>query len=385
VDSSRRRFIQAALTGVAAAAGGTFGTIGAVAGASTAGAGQLRATTPLRILILGGTGYIGPHMVSEFLRRGHTVSLFNRGRTNEDLFPDLETLIGDRDVRSDGGLDALKGRHWDVVVDNSGYVPRHVADSARLLSSAVAHYVYVSTISVYESFAVANDENSPLGTMPDESVEEVTGATYGPMKALCEQRAQAEIGKDRLTILRPTYICGPGDRTDRFSYWPVRTLRGGDMLWPGAPDDPIQIIDVRDLANFVVDCVEEKIVGTYNTVTPVASYTIGELMHDCAAVTAADMQAVWVSSEFLAAHELADGQSIPIWASPTGDTAAVAKISGQRAREKGLQTRPPRETCRDILSWWKTLPAERRNALRAGLSADVEQKLLAEWDQKIIR
>ena len=329
----------------------------------------------LSILVLGGTGYIGPHMVSEFLRRGHSVSLFNRGRTNDDLFPDLETLIGDRD----GGLDVLKGRKWDAVVDNSGYVPRLVEDSARLLAPAVSHYVYISTISVYASFAVPNDENSPLGTMPDETVEEITGETYGPMKALCEKRARAEIGDDRLTILRPTYICGPGDRTDRFTYWPVRTMRGGDMLWPGSPVDPVQIIDVRDLANFTVDCVEKNITGIYNTVTPKGSYSIGDLMNDSLAVTAADMTPVWVDGAFLEDVDPPDGQSIPIWSSPLGDAKSVAMIDGTRARAKGLQNRPPRETCRDIVSWWKTLPPERQAAMRAGLRPETENDILTAW------
>jgi 2'-hydroxyisoflavone reductase len=325
--------------------------------------------------MLGGTGYIGPHMVSEFLRRGHQVSLFNRGRTNEGLFPDLETLLGDRD----GGLDALKGRQWDAVVDNSGYVPRHVADSARLLSPAVSHYVYISTISVYATFAKPSDENSPLGTIPDETVEEVTGETYGPLKALCEARARAEMGDDRLTVLRPTYICGPGDRTDRFSYWPVRTMKGGEMLWPGTPQDPIQIIDVRDLANFTVDCIEKKITGIYNTVTPVGSYSIGDLMNDSVAVTGADMTPVWVSGEFLVGSELSEGRSIPIWSSPDGTEAGAARVNGQRAFAAGLETRPPRETCRDIVRWWKTLPADRQASMRAGLTAESEAKLLASF------
>ncbi len=328
--------------------------------------------------MLGGTGYIGPHMVSEFLRRGHQVSLFNRGRTNEDLFPDLETLLGDRD----GGLDVLKGKKWDAVIDNSGYVPRHVADSARLLAPSIAHYLYISTISVYESFAIANDENSPLGTMPDVSVEEVTNETYGPLKALCESRARAEIGDDRLTILRPTYICGPGDRTDRFTYWPVRTMRGGEMLWPGTPADPIQIIDVRDLANFVVDCVEQKITGVYNTVTPVASYTMGDLLNDSVAVTAAEMTPVWVSSSFIADNKLEDGGAIPIWSSPEGETRNVASVSGERAYAHGLKIRPPRETTRDTVSWWKTLAEERQKSMKAGLAADTEARLLTDWHQK---
>jgi 2'-hydroxyisoflavone reductase len=373
VNKTRREIIRAGLVGGAIAASGT---IPGIAGVSIAGAAETQARNPLRILMLGGTGYIGPHMVSEFLRRGHQVSLFNRGRTNEDLFPDLETLLGDRD----GGLDVLKGKKWDAVVDNSGYVPRHVADSARLLASAVSHYLYISTISVYASFAVANEEDSPLATMPDESIEEVTNETYGPLKTLCESRARAEIGDDRLTILRPTYICGPGDRTDRYTYWPVRTMRGGEMLWPGAPDNPIQIIDVRDLANFVVDCIEKKITGVYNTVTPVGSYTIGDLMNDSVAVTGAEMTPVWVSNKFIVDHEFED--SIPIWSSPEGETRNVASVSGERAFARGLTARPPKETCRDVVSWWNTLPAERQQGMRAGLAAERETQLIAEWHKQ---
>jgi 2'-hydroxyisoflavone reductase len=325
----------------------------------------------LRILILGGTGFIGPHMVREALRRGHEVSLFNRGRTADDLFPDLQTFIGDRDNK----LDALKGHKWDAVIDNSGYVPRHVADSAGLLSNAASHYLFVSSISAYASFRISNHEDSPLATMPDETVEEVTGETYGPMKALCETMAAREFGEDRLTILRPTYICGPGDRTDRYTYWPVRTMRGGRMLWPGSPSDPIQIIDVRDLANFSIDCLEQRITGTYNTVTPPGAFTMGDLLEDSVAVTAADMTPVWVSASFLREHNAT--QSIPIWPSPEGEDSKAALVSGERAFARGMKTRPTRETARDTIAWWKTLPEERTETLRAGLGPDQEAKLLS--------
>lgn len=370
MDKRRRQFIQAGLLGGAAAGSGVplaFGEEEA----------PQQSASRLSILVLGGTGFIGPHMVKEALRRGHTVSLFNRGRSNLGLFPDLELLIGDRD----NGLGALEGRRWDAVIDNSGYVPRHVRDSARLLSPVVSQYLFVSSISVYESFAIANDEDSPLATTPDETVEEVTGATYGPLKALCEKQAADEIGTDRLTVLRPTYICGPGDRTDRYTYWPVRTMRGGDMLWPGDAAHKTQIIDVRDLANFVVDCLERKIVGTYNTVTPAGSLSMGQLMEDCAAVTAADMTPVWVDSAFIEKHGAADGRALPIWSSPDGDAAKVALVSGERAAAAGLVVRPNRETARDTVAWWNTLPPERTAALKAGLSAEREQELLALWRQ----
>ena len=372
MDKNRRRFLQVSLLGSAAIAAGE--TPSALAKEKS----PKSASNPLNILVLGGTGFIGPHMVREALRRGHDVTLFNRGKTNNTLFPDLESLIGDRD----NGLDALKGGKWDAVVDNSGYVPRHVADSTRLLSPSISHYLFISSIAAYASFAEANDEDSPLARMADESVEEVTGETYGPMKALCEQKAAAEIGGDQLTILRPTYICGPGDHTDRFSYWPVRTMKGGEMLWPGTPEDRIQIIDVRDLANFVVDAVEQRITGTYNTVIPAGSYSMGDLLADSMAVTTTEVIPTWVSAGFIEKQNLTEGRSLPIWAPPSGDYTRIAYVSGERAAAAGLRNRPVKETARDLISWWKTLPDGRTQNIRAGLSAEREAEMLALWHEQ---
>jgi len=374
MNKNRRRFLQTSLLGTAAAAAAA----GHIPGALAQEADAKRESKSLKILVLGGTGYIGPHMVREALRRRHGVTLFNRGKTARTLFRDLELLIGDRD----NGLDALKDRSWDAVIDNSGYVPRHVADSARLLSPSVSHYVFVSSISAYASFTNANDEGSPLATMPDESVEEVTGATYGPMKALCEQRAAMEMGEDRVTILRPTYICGPGDHTDRFSYWPIRTMQGGEMLWPGTPQDKIQIIDVRDFANFVVDAVEQRISGTYNAVTPAGSYSIGELLADSMAVTGTTVDPTWVSTEFIEAQNLAERGTLPIWSPPTGQYAGVAYVNGERAAARGLRNRPVRETARDVISWWKTLPEQRTQKVQAGPSAEREAEVLSLWHEQ---
>ena len=371
MKNSRRRFLQATLVGSAAAAAG-------IPRAFAEGHEPGNGRNAAKILVLGGTGFIGPHMVREALRRGHDVTLFNRGKTDRTLFRDLELLIGDRD----NGLDALKGRKWDAVIDNSGYVPRHVADSARLLSPAVSHYLFTSSISVYASFAKANHEESPLATMPDESAEEVTGETYGPMKALCERRAAAEIGDDRLTILRPTYICGPGDHTDRFSYWPVRTMKGGEMLWPGSPEDKTQISDVRDLANFVVDAVEQRITGIYNTVTPAGSYSIGDLLADSMAVTGSRVDPTWVSADFIEQQNITERNSLPIWAPPGGEYAGVPFVSGERAAVRGLSNRPVRETARDLISWWNTLPEHRTQNVRAGLSAEREAELLGLWHKQ---
>jgi 2'-hydroxyisoflavone reductase len=373
MNKNRRDFIKAsALGGAALVAGGTAG----------AAAESPQDHKTLDILVLGGTGFIGPHMVREALRRGHSVTLFNRGRTNNALFPDLETIKGDRDA----GLDGLKGRRWDAVIDNSGYVPRHVQDSTRLLSANTAFYLFISTISTYASFATANDEDSPLATLDDESIEEVTGETYGALKVLCEKRAQEEIGDDRLAILRPTYICGPGDHTDRFSYWPVRVTNGGKMLWPGDASNPIQIIDVRDLANFTVDCVESHVTGIYNTVTPVGSYSMGRLLEDSQAVSNTIVEPVWVDEAFVERaqqeYSVQNWGMFPIWHPSNGDNAAASSISGARARAAGLHNRPVRETIRDLLSWWQTLPEDRTTTMKAGMSAEVETRLIALWEKE---
>ena len=386
MNKYRRRFLQASVAGGA--------TLLTGCNRSDCEADNQTATVairPLKILILGGTGFIGPHMVQEALRRGHQVSLFNRGRTNRRLFPDLELLIGDRD----NGLDALVGHRWDAVIDNSGYVPRHVRESANLLAAAISHYVYVSSVSAYAAMSgnltaadyhdvdMPNTEyDSPLATMPDETVEKVTSETYGPLKVLCERAATEAMGEDRITILRPTWIAGPGDNSDRFTYWPVRMSRGGEMLVPGNPTDLIQIVDVRDLANFVVDSIEQKITGIYNMVIPPGSYSMGQYMTDCQDVTMSDASLTWVDADFVAAHGLHASGELPIWAPMSGDSRSDAIVNGDRSFAKGMKTRPPKETIRDVLNWWRTLPDERRNNLRAGLSAEREAEMLAFWHEQ---
>ena len=369
MGNTRRNFIKSSIVGGAGLAAG------GLVEAATSCDDSMTAKQKLQILILGGTGFIGPHMVREALRRDHTVTLFNRGRTNNDLFPDVELLVGDRNR----GLDSLRGHSWDVVIDNSGYVPRHVEDSARLLKDAVSHYLYVSTISVYESFAVANSEDSALAKIDDESMEEVTGESYGPLKALCEQRVTGVYADDSHTILRPTYICGAGDKTDRFTYWPTRTAEGGEMLWPGMPQDKIQIIDVQDFANFTIDCLERKTAGIFNTVTPAGSYSIGDLHDDCKAISSAPSTSVWVDQDFLRQQNALEGGSIPIWSTTDGEYSKIAFVDGEKAAAAGLQNRPMRETARNTLAWWKTLPEERRARRSAGLSATREAELLAAW------
>ncbi len=353
--TTRRTFITST-AGAAAALGMTLS--GCTNADPTAPPARHRRSS-LDILILGGTGFIGPHMVRRARARGHSVTLFNRGRSNRDLFPDLETLIGDRD----GGLEALEGRRWDAVIDNSGYVPRHVRDSAELLGAAARQYLFISSISAYADFSKPDiDEDYALGTMPDETVEEVTGETYGPMKALCE-RAVAKAFGARATIVRPGYIVGPGDRTDRWTYWPLRIRAGGDVLVPGSPDDPVQFIDARDLARFVIHALENSIVGTFNAVGPADAQRMGAMLETMKTLTASDATFTYADGDWLREQ----GATFPIWAAPSGDTVGVHRVSNARAIAAGMTFTPLEITVRDTLAWWDALDSERRIAMRSGL------------------
>jgi 2'-hydroxyisoflavone reductase len=334
---------------------------------------------PKRILILGGTGFIGPHFVREALAGGAKVTLFNRGKTQPTPVPGVQTLLGDRD----GRLDALKGHDWDVVIDNSGYVPRHVQLTTQLLREHAAHYVYISTISVYADLSVpGTTETAPLKQLANPSTEEVNGETYGGLKALCEKPVAIDF-RDRHTIVRPTFIAGPGDETDRFTYWPWRMARGGDMLAPGAPLDPIQYIDVHDLARFVIGCALDERRGVFNACTPPGFATIGDLIETSRQLTAAATTVHWVDAEFLDSSGALDGSGVPIWLPPSGPTAGVALVSSAPAVQAGLRFSPLAVTVRETLEWQRTRPAEKQEKLAAGLTADEEAQLLAKWQAKI--
>ncbi|MDE0259958.1 MAG: SDR family oxidoreductase [Gemmatimonadota bacterium] len=306
---------------------------------------------PMSILVLGGTGFIGPHMVRYAASRGHTVTLFNRGRTNTHLFPELEKLVGDRD----GDLTALEGRRWDAVIDNSGFVPRHVRDSAALLSDS-GQYMFVSSISAYKDLVTEGiTEDYDVGRLEDPTVEEVTGETYGPLKALCEEAVQEVFG-DRANIVRPGYIVGPGDNTDRWTYWPVRVAAGGDMLAPGTPDQPIQFIDARDLGAWMVRMLEDRIGGVFNGVGPTEAVTWDGFFQACREVSGSDTEMHWVDSGFLQEQ----GVAFPIWAARDSSFGAVHSVDLSRAIEAGYTSRPMEETIGDTLEWWSGLTEEDR-------------------------
>jgi 2'-hydroxyisoflavone reductase len=353
-------------------------TVLKVAAALSAGAvvpAFARARKVRTLLILGGTGFIGPHLTEEAQRRGWKVTHFNRGKHEPHGVAGVETLIGDRN----GQLDALKDRKWDAVVDDTGFIPKYVKMSAELLAPNVGYCLYISSISAYAGFATPNDEHSPLGKLDDPNIDRVTNDTYGPMKALCEQYTAAAF-KDRVSIVRPGYIVGPLDQSDRFTYWPVRASKGGEMLAPGSPGDPIQVIDVRDLAAFMMRLVESRTHGTFNADSPPRALTMGQLV--TASVNAspqAGTKAVWVSEDYLAAHWKPDDLDIPPWSPTKGDSAGASLTSTAAAQKAGLTCRPLEVTVRDTLAWFQTLPPERQARLRAGLDPAREADTLKAW------
>ena len=324
----------------------------------------------MKLLILGGTVFLGRHIVDVALRRGHAVTLFNRGRRNPDLFPEVEKLRGDRD----GGLDALRGRRWDAVIDPSGYVPRLVRASAELLADAVGHYTFISSLSVYaDNRRPGIAEDYPVGRLADASVEQITAETYGPLKALCEQAAEAALPGRVLTV-RAGLIVGPHDPTDRFTYWPARLVRGGEVLAPGRPDYRVQFVDVRDLADWIVRGVEARLTGVFNATGPEGVLTLGELLEACRGAA----RLTWVGEQFLLDQKVAPWSELPLWIPDSDpDSVGFSAFDCGKALAAGLTFRPLAETVRDTLAWAATRPAD--HPWRAGLTPEREAELLKLW------
>jgi 2'-hydroxyisoflavone reductase len=338
---------------------------------------------PLKILILGGTRFIGLHMTALALERGHELTFFNRGKTHTDKFPEIERIKGDRN----GQIDGLKDREWDVVIDNSGYVPRHARLSAELLAPKVRQYIFISSISVYPDFSVPRDEKSPVGKLPDETVEKVDGETYGPLKALCEQAVEKAM-PGRTMVIRPGLIVGPDDNTDRFTWWPARAARGGEFIAPGAAKDPFQVIDVRDLAAFTINAAEHDYTGTYNLVSTPNGFRFGELTDACIAAAikqarpADAPRATWIPAEFLEEQKVEPWGEMPVWLPAKGEEAAFAGTSNAAAVAKGLKITPLRKTVDDTMAWHLQRPAEEREKLKAGIAPEKEAAVLAAWKEK---
>ena len=341
----------------------------------------------MKLLVLGGTKFLGRHLVEAALARGHEVTLFNRGQLAPELFAGLERLRGDRD----GGLDALRGRRWDAVVDTSGYSPRVVRDSARLLSDAAEHYSFISSCSVYaDTSAPGVDEEHAVGTLSDEHLREAEaleqselirapffGERYGPLKALCE-RAAEEAMPGRVLNVRAGLIVGPHDYSDRFTYWPRRVAEGGDVLAPGDPARPVQFVDARDLAAWILRSAEGRLTGTFNATGPDQPLTFGRFLEECRTATGSDARFVWVEEQFLLDAGIQPWMEVPLWTDSSDETSRYFLAVGvEKAVAAGLSFRPLAETVRDTLEWDLTRPAETER--RAGLARERELEVLAAW------
>jgi len=326
----------------------------------------------VRLLVLGGTRFVGRAFVDAARARGHELTLFNRGRTNPDLHAGVERIAGDRD----GGLGSLAGRTWDAVFDPSGYFPRIVGDSSRALSGAADRYLFVSTISVYaEPVPPRADESAPVARVPDPGVEELTGGAYGGLKALCEERVRDAFG-ERALVVRPGLVVGPHDTSDRFPYWPRRLARGGEVLAPGDSVAPIQLIDVRDLAAWMVELLERGIAGTFHATGPAEPLSLGRCLERIARAVGGTGTLTWVSEAFLEEHGVEPWMQMPLWL-PAAERGFV-ELDLARALECGLRFRPLEETARDTLAWERTVDSGTR-APSPSLTAEREAELLAAW------
>jgi len=327
---------------------------------------------PPTMLILGGTGFLGPHVVAAAQERGYTVTLFNRGKTNPHLFPKLEKLRGDRNT----DVSALEGRKFDVVVDTSAYFPRQVEATTVVLKDNVGCYLLVSSISVFGDMSKPGlDESAPTAAMPQPYSEKMPD-NYGPLKGGCERSTLAAMG-DHGLVIRPGLIVGPGDPTDRFTYWPVRMANGGTVLAPNDPKDPVQFIDARDLAAFMVDAAGKGLTGIYNATGPAEPTSIGALLESCREATGSDAELVWAPTPFLAEQKVAPWMQLTVWVPPDDpEFGGMGQVDIGKAVAAGLTFRPVHETVTDTLAWWNDLPEARREKPRAGLASEREREVL---------
>ncbi|MET0561275.1 MAG: NAD-dependent epimerase/dehydratase family protein [Gaiellaceae bacterium] len=317
----------------------------------------------MKLLLLGGPRFLGRAIVDAALERGHELTLFNRGTTNPALYPDVERIVGDRT----GALDGLSDREWDAVVDTCGYLPRDVQASADLLALS-GIYCFISSVSVYADFSVPASEESPVAELGDLPDDEVTNESYGALKALCESAVRSVFG-ERALVVRPGLIVGPHDPTGRFTYWPHRIARGGEVLAPGPAERPTQVIDVRDLADWTIALCEQNTSGTYNATHP--GIALSKLFETCRAVTASDTRTTWVTDEFLLEQQVGEWMELPLWLADPA-LAAADRVDVERAIDAGLAFRALEETIRATLAHAETVDG-------VGLTANREAELLAAW------
>ncbi len=340
-----------------------------------------KSSTSLNILILGGTAFTGPHQIKYALDRGHNVSIFNRGKTNptfnKEYFKEVEHLVGDRN----DNLNSLKGRTWDAVIDNSATYPRWVKQTTDILKDNVGTYLFTSSLSVHADFSVKGiTEKHPIATIDDHTIEDMS--SYGPLKALSEKVTQKAF-KNRAIIVRPHLIVGPGDRTDRWTYWPVRINRGGEVLAPGNPIQPAQYIDARDLSEFDIHLIENNLYGTYTAVGPLGKLTMSEMLYGIKAVVSNEVSFAWVDQNFILENKIKPWTEITAWMPSGGEFDGFCSFDNSNAVKAGIKYRPLAVTAKDTLKWWKTLPQERRENPKAGLSISKEKEVLKKWKSKL--
>jgi 2'-hydroxyisoflavone reductase len=331
----------------------------------------------MKLLILGGTKFLGRHLVEAALAGSHQVTLFNRGKTNPGLFPGLEKLAGDRD----GNLDALKQRRWDAVIDTCGFVSTQVRAAAGVLAGAVGHYTFISSISVYRDFSRAGqDESAPLAKLPEGATEAVgDGAGYGARKVLCEQAAENML-PGRVLKVRPGILIGPHDDTGRFNYWVRRIAAGGEVLAPGKPETPVQLIDARDVASWTIGMVERQGTGAYNVTGPAGTLTLGRMLDACQAAGGNPVRFSWVAEPFLLRNGVAPFSDLPFWIpADAKEHAGFFAVDCTKARKSGLKCRPLVETARDTLLWERETGQIGSQSKQVGLSAQREADLLSSW------
>lgn len=343
----------------------------------------------MKLLIIGGTRFLGRHLVTSALAHNHELTLFNRGQHSSETVKDVETIRGDRNH----DLNKLQGRRWDAVIDTCGYLPRSVRASTEFLSESADRYVFVSTQSVYTDFSVRGiDESAPLQTLAPEQLDKANsidssgqssamtyGEMYGGLKALCEQAAEQSM-PNRVLIIRPGLIVGPYDHTDRFTYWPVRVARGGEVLAPGRPDTFVQFIDARDLADWMVAMVEKRETGIFNANCPPASLTMQNVLDGSKTISASDASFTWVDEEFLFKEKVLGWSEMPVWFPEAAvQFNGFMFINCEKAFATGLTCRPLNETIRDTLTWHRSHNSDEQ--LKAGISVERELELLRKWHE----
>ena len=363
--------------------------VAGLAGASTwarAAEAVPKAKKPLRLLILGGTGFIGPHEVRYALARGHKVTLFNRGQHSKEWPGEVEQLLGDRNT---GDLKSLAGREWDVCIDNPTTLPFWVRDAGKQLQGKVGHYIFISTVSVYarnderdadETAAVAEYKGKDAMAETLDSFH-ANMELYGPLKALSEKEAEKWFPK-KTTVIRPGLIAGPGDETDRFTYWPVRMARGGATLAPGDGTDTVQFIDARDIAEWTVRMAESGQTGTFNATGPQAPLSMSDMLKGIRGAVHSDADLQWAPNDFLDKNNVQAWSDMPVWIPGQGETAGFAHRNVHKAQKAGLTYRPLASTATDTLAWFRTQPAERQAKMKAGLTPEREKELLAALDRE---